>query len=390
MLGMMYVYGIFNMYFHQDDLDWFIMMNQSFYKVILAPLSDHINYIFRILFKIEWDLFHLYFPAYLLVSTLMHALVVVMLYKLAHLTSKRQDLAAIVALIFTINTNWNEVVLWVSGQTISITVLFVLMTLYAIWQKRGAKWWMLLSMFTSALALGMLAATLLMYGIDIKKRNLLPMGKWIILIGIIVLLFYKYVATDGTNIEFSAPWIVDVVGVMGLAVVNTVFGRLFIPFDSLELVRIVMVCGVLLFVLIQKREELVKILADKWSVFLILQILFYYLVVAVGRAQYGVGIMRAERYAYMGLALILLLTARILRKTKIEKWIWVVPTILIIQLIGFERRASIYSARPLELKQLVYEVNKNPEAYNSEDFLPHFVLNDERLTYDDLKKLIRD
>ena len=131
----LYMWGVKYMYFHQDDLDWFMMANQPFWEVMSSPLSDHINYLFRILLKFEWDIFHLYFPGYLFVSTVMHALVVAMIYKVAKATSGRLDLAAMAALIFSINTNWTEVVLWTSGQTISITALFVLLVMHAIWQK---------------------------------------------------------------------------------------------------------------------------------------------------------------------------------------------------------------------------------------------------------------
>ena len=52
--------------------------------------------------------------------------------------------------------------------------------------------------------------------------------------------------------------------------------------------------------------ELQRIWHDTWSRFLILQIVIYNLI-GSGRAQYGIGIMRAERYAYLGLAFLLLI-----------------------------------------------------------------------------------
>jgi len=390
LLGVVFVWGVQNMYFHQDDLDWFIIANRPFWQVIAAPLSDHINYLFRLLLKFEWDYFRLFFPSYLFVSVVMHAVVIWLLYYLARLTSQRDDLAAIVAVIFAVNTNWTEVVLWISGQTISISVIFVLLAMIFVWHKKNIGPWVGVATLTSALALGLLPATLLSFGIDYKSRKLKTLGIWMIMLGILVLLIYKYLATDGTQIEYSLTWAIQVIGVMGLAIVNTVFGRLFLPFDRFEILRIMLVSLVTISIVWKERHKLLEILKDKWSIYLALQIFFYYLIVAVGRAQYGVGIMRAERYAYMGLALILLLSVRILRKTQVGKWVWVVPYLVIVQCIGLLNRAENYIVRPTQLKALVREVQNEPTKYNKDDYLPHFVLNDERLKYGDLMKLLGD
>ena len=384
----LYMWGVKYMYFHQDDLDWFMMANQPFWEVMSSPLSDHINYLFRILLKFEWDIFHLYFPGYLFVSTVMHALVVAMIYKVAKATSGRLDLAAMAALIFTINTNWTEVVLWTSGQTISITALFVLLVMHAIWQKKYRSISVWLSTFTSALALGLLPAIFLVYGVDYKKKKIFKLGYVAILMSIIVFLLYKYVATDGTKIEYSIAWMVKVIEVMGLAIINTVIGRLFIPFDRFETIRIVLVCIAIGISAWKLRKNLKEIFEDKWSLFLMFQIFFYYLVVAAGRAQYGVGIMRAERYAYLGLALLLLLCVRLLRNTKIGKWVWIVPTILMIQIFGLYRRSEDYVKRPQQLKQVIEQVQKDRAVVNPDSYLPYEILNDERLKYVDLIKLI--
>ncbi|MFZ2200013.1 MAG: hypothetical protein WAV40_04450 [Microgenomates group bacterium] len=390
MLGAIYFWGVKNMYFHQDDLDWFMMANRPFWQVIAAPLSDHINYIFRVLLKVEWDNFHLFFPGYLAVSVLLHTGVIALLYQLVKLTTGRRDLAVYSALLFTINTNWTEVVLWSSGQTISISALFVLLALQSVWKAKNRSIWIFLSSFTSALALGMIPATLLTDGIDYKKRKLYRVGFAMILISAIVLLFYKFVATDGTQIEYSLAWGVRVIEVMVLGVVNTVIGRLVIPFDKYETIRIILVSLLLGYGLWRYRDKIFKLLKDKWSVFLLMQLFFYYLIVAIGRSQYGVGIMRAERYSYIGLALVLLLIARIIRNWQTRKWAWIVPCLVILQMIGLYRRAQDYIVRPQLLRGVVQEVQKSRVNVNPESYLPYEILNDERLKYSDLIKLIDD
>lgn len=390
LLLVVYFWGVKNMYFHQDDLDWFMMANRPFWQVIAAPLSDHINYIFRVLLKLEWDNFHLFYPGYLAVSVLLHTSVIMMIYHVVKITSGRRDLAIYSAFLFTLNTNWTEVVLWSSGQTISISALFVLLALYSVWRGRGRSIWIFLSTFTSALSLGMVPATFLVYGLDYKKRKLFKLGLSMILMSTMILGFYKYVATDGTQIEYSFLWMVNVIEVMVLGVAHTVIGRLFIPFDRFEVVRIAIVSLLLVYGVWRYRGEIPKILKDKWSVFLLLQIFFYYLIVAIGRAQYGVGIMRAERYGYLGLALVLLLSSRIIRKWRVGKWAWVVPCLVILQGMGLYLRAQDYVVRPQLLRGVVEEVQKSSGDINPDSYLPYEILNDQRLKYRDLMGLLDD
>ncbi len=373
-----YIYGYQQMFFHQDDLDWFILANQPFWGVMSAPIGDHVNFVWRLLLKAEWELFGLYFPLYLAVSVILHGGVIWCLYKLAKLSSGRSDLAAVAAILFTINTNWTETVLWISGQTITITVLFVLLGMQAIWKKRGETIWLLLASMTSSLAVGLLAGAGVVY-----RRGLIP------LVGVLILFFF--VASDGTAVEFGWEWVMRVVSVAGGMTINAVIGRFFVPFDRFEGVRIVGVGVLLVYGAWRWRGQLREVWQDQWSRFLIVQIVIYNLVVALGRAQYGIGIMRAERYTYLGLALFLLLVVRVLRNWQIGKWIWIVPVLVLMQGVGFYTRARMYVVRPQQMKQLFVEINEQGrENIKLDQYLPHFVLNDERLKYQDLMNLIND
>lgn len=382
LLGVIYVYGYRNMFFHQDDLDWMMLASRSWGQVMAAPIGDHVNYIWRGLLKIEWELFGLQFAPYLAVSVGIHAVVIWLIYLMARELSQRADLAAMTAILFSVNTNWTETVLWMSGQTITITAAFVLLSMYAIAKKRGRLVALGIASWTSALALGLLVATWLTY----------PRKRWGV--GIIVLvvgLIYSWQGTDGTHIEASWAWAGRVGTVMALAMVNTVVGRLVIPFDRFEMGRIGIVSLVMVYGLWRWRGRLGELWRDQWSRFLGLQIIFYYLIVAVGRAQYGVGIMRAERYSYLGLALWLLLLVRMGRKWVVGKWIWVVPVIVMVQGVGLYVRARDYVVRPQQMRTLFAELEKTKrEDIQMDEYLPHFVLNDERLRYRDLVQLMDD
>jgi hypothetical protein len=382
LLAGIYWWGVKNMFFHQDDLDWFLLAQKPFWQVMGSPIGDHVNYVFRLLLKLEWELFQLYFPLYLMVSVVMHAINIWLIYKLGTAISGRRDLSALAALLFTINTNWTEVVLWTSGQTISITAIFVLLAMYNIWKKRGEVVSLLMASSTSALALGLLGST----GVVYKKM------RWqVVLIMAVVGVIYAWKGTDGTAIAYSLDWLIKVGAVWGLMMINSVMGRLIIPFDRFEMIRIVSVIGLATLGLWKWRTSLGQIWRDNWSRFLIIQIALYQLIVAVGRAQYGVGIMRAERYSYLGLALLLLLGVRSLRKVKLGKWVWIVPVIVFMQCMGLYTRARAYVVRPQQMRQLFEEVKiADPKNIDPESYLPHFVLNDERLKYSDLLLLIND
>ena len=391
-----FIFGYKQMYFHQDDIDWFIMANRPFWGVIVAPIADHVNYLWRVLLKAQWNAFGLYFPGYLTVSFLMHAGVIWLIYKLSLLTSGRRDLAGIAAIIYTINTNWTEVVLWISGQTISITVLFVLLAMISIWNKRGEVTSLFLAGMTSALALGLPIAAMLVYGYKSSKKHLLSSIKitkvgWGAILSLLsVIGVYFFLSTDGTKIEFGRQWLFQVIQVWGLAIINTVIGRLIVPFDRFEMFRIIFVLFLMVCGAIKWKRQLYELWKDEWSRFLILQMGFYYLIVAAGRSQYGVGMMRAERYGYLGVALFLLLVIRALRNVKLGRWILLVPVIVLVQCFGLYQRSRAYVQRPQQLKLLIQTIQTDRSRVDPEAFLPDFVFGYERLKYFDLMSLIKD
>lgn len=384
-------YGYKNMFFHQDDLDWFLMMNKPMWQVMAAPLSDHVNYLFRLVFKLEWEAFGLSFPPYLMVSLAMHASVVWLVYVIAKATSGRSNLAAWAALLFSVNTNWNESVLWISGQTILISAVFVLLAMRMILKKRFVLAGIGLACLTSSLALGLPSAVLLTYGVDYRSRRLTKMGWGVLLIMVLVVLVFKWRSTDGTAILMSWRWMIQVVGVAGLGIVHTVLGRLLIPFDRFETIRIVGAMTLIVGVLYKWRTKLSRIWADQWSRFLLWQMTIYYLIVAVGRAQYGIGIMRAERYAYLGLALFLLLLSRVARNWQIGRWVWVGIVIVVLQGAGFYTRARVYVVRPQQMRQMFEQVRQlDPTRCYHDTYLPYFAFQDNHLRYSDLFSLMSE
>lgn len=388
MLVVIYGYGYQKMFFHQDDLDWLILANKSWEGIISAPIGDHINYLWRLLLKAEWELFGLNFPAYLSVSVALHGINVWLLYQVARRIGN-ESWARMAALIMIVNTNWTETVLWMSGQTILITAILILLVNWARISKKWQLTTLALSSITSALALGTIAASGVIDGVNWQRKRLSRVGVGVGVIVGLVALIYLTVASDGTELAVSGNWAVQVMEVMGLAIMNTAVGRALIPFDRLEMVRIVGVGIATIGLGWKYRARLSEWKQDSWVRFLSVQILAYYLIVSLGRAQFGIGIMRAERYAYIGLALILLMVVRIVRIVRVKTWMIVgVLLIVILQSWGLWVRAEKYVERPKQMRILFEQISeKGISAEQMGEYLPHFVLNDERLKYGDIKIL---
>lgn len=388
LLGLIWGWGVTQMYFHQDDLDWLILANRSWAHVFAYPIGDHVNYVWRGLLKTEWELFGTNYPAYLTVSVLLHAATVGLFYRLAKRLG-RVEWAGLLSLLLVVNTNWTETVLWMSGQTITITALLVLLAMNAKWEGKYRLTTMWLSSWTSALAIGLLVSTGLTEGWDRATKKMTKVGWGVVVVGVGLAMIYLLRATDGTTVEYSWPWVGRVGTVAILAELHTVIGRTLIPFDRGEILRIVLVGIGIVWIGWSQRARIGEGLKDPWVKFLSIQLIFYYLIVAVGRAQFGIGIMRAERYAYLGLILTLLILARLWRQVNIKRWmVGVVVVIVLAQTVGLWNRAERYKERPQQLRSLVLQLKETDwQEVEEAAYLPHFVLNDQRLKYRDVRGL---
>lgn len=67
------------------------------------------------------------------------------------------------------------------------------------------------------------------------------------------------------------------------------------------------------------------------------------------------------------------------------------PILIVGQSVGLYSRARVYIQRPQQMRALFEEIQKtDPNNIDQEAYLPHFVLNDERLKYRDLLNLMKD
>lgn len=374
------------MWFHQDDLSWMKLAQLSWSEQFSTPVNEHINYLFRVMFRIEYINFGWNYGYYWVVSVLIHIGVILGIFNLTKILTNDKKLGLLAGLLFSINTNWNEVVMWVSGQTISITVLVVIWTIYWVFERKN--YWkiggaILLSSITSALAAWLPVLLGPFYYKD--KKILYPSILALSFMAGVYLFFSSGVGGEiGHNI-----W--QIVGVLSLGIINTVLGRLWWPFEIGEQYRIAITFILLLMILVKWGRQIFKtIYADKRILFLLVAVIVYYGFVAIGRAQYGIGMMRAERYAYMGLALLLPVIYRVAQELKFKLKLIVGMTLVlfVIQLFGFSERMKLYMIRPSQLKNFhnqILNLDKS-KCYKNEVF-PEFVFGNNNTYYQQYNSL---
>lgn len=362
--------AIAQMWFHQDDLSWMKLAQRPWLSQLTIPVAEHINYVFRFFFKLEYQIFRWNYPGYLAVSVLMHVGVAWLIALITAKITKKRELAMLAGLLFLVNTNWNETVMWVSGQTILISALFTLATVYHLVRKTNIMWWGLLlwlTSMTSALTVWLPVVTVGVFWQDKKIR-------WSALTVILWIAGIYYLRGNGET-GVSINWLEAAV-TGGLMIINTLIGRWWWPWEVGEKVRIgITAIAGGLFVWKWGKGLWEKIRHNRESWFLLLSLVSYYAVVALGRSRYGIGIMRAERYAYLGLALLLPVLMWMIKEFKIKfSYVkWIALGLGLIQIFGFVDRASRYTTRPRQLYELHRKIESldKTKCYQDGDFPTH-------------------
>ena len=373
------------MWFHQDDLTWMRLAQHSWGEQLLIPVNEHINYLFRLMFKLEYELFGWNYGEYFAVSLMLHLITMVLVGKITTIVTNNRTWGRWAAIIFAVNTNWNETVFWISGQTIQISAVLGLFTIWLI--LRQAKWPMILLAMVAASVTSALVVwlPLVTWAVWYRQRALSRVSV-LVLVGIGLI----YGKQGNLSVGESINWVtVAITG--GLMVINTLIGRLWWPWEVGEMGRIGVTTGAIIgwgIVWGKKWAQWVK--KNRQIIYLLVSLAAYYGIVAVGRAQYGIGIMRAERYAYLGLALFLPIAMWTLSQMKV-KLQWVgggAIIILMIQTAGLTDRMGRYVERPRQLKDLSQKIEQldKTKCYR-DDYFPNFVFGNETTTYSEYQSL---
>lgn len=399
-------FGFRKMYFHQDDFSYLISSQvRNIGDLLKEPVGEHLHYVFRLFFNLEWEFFGLNFVPYFLVSIGLHLLNLLVMWLIILRLTHNKFLAWAATIIFSINTNWNETVLWISGQTITLSSLLVFWAYCFVTDIKDSQFklkdWLSLTVFlilpgiTSGLGVWLPLVVLGFYGINYPKRKINWKG-YASLIALSVFLFLYITRSDGVISEVSETILMVKTLFLGfiftiLAIGNTAVGETLVPWDGQMGLRIIVVFSLLL-VSFKRRKEILRIfLFDKSVWFAMVCLLLYYYFVGISRVQYGIGIAKANRYAYMGLIFILILLTQVLNKMKINRGLIALFSIviLLIQIHGFYWRAEPYTQRPTQVRIMVKKLKQASGCYQ-DDYLPSYVSPIKIHKYSELLPLINN
>lgn len=156
-LGFLLFDGIDKMFFHQDDIILLIDAATNFPNSLFATSSEHLTVFFKIFYYLEWRLFHLYYPAYLSVSIILHTLIILTAGKIVFYLTGRKYWCLVCILVLVVNANWFEVLWMSSSQMMLMGVLSSLLCYLLVLQnfKSNLSGLNFLLVFTTAIIPGL-------------------------------------------------------------------------------------------------------------------------------------------------------------------------------------------------------------------------------------------
>lgn len=403
LLSGVFVFGVQNMYFHQDDIIYLVQSASGIKTFLAIPANEHLNYVFRVLIWSEWSLFGLNYPLYLLVSVLIHLANTLLLRSLVRTITHSYWVSNLAAILFVVNTNWNETVLWISGQSFTFSILLSLMAYRLILilnEKKFTKKCEIICLvvlltlpgFTSGVGLWLPISTLLVYGRS-KTQKMTTIGKASALSILGLTLAYIKLLDSGIfkyylN-ELGLRKLSHIVLFPFLSFFNSVVGRLLVPWDNLRSIRVLLVV-ILVAWLFKRREYLIRLLQKIDFKFSLISLSIYYISITWGRVIYGLGAARAERYAYLGLIFFIILFSQLVMMMKLKKHIVSLVVLIIVgmQIMGFVGRSRAYFVRPRMVKQLISNIRElDRSTCYKNALLPDYIDEYTDLMYSDLNGL---
>lgn len=372
------------MFFFQDNIGFLIRLHSTpFLKWIITPEAEHFEPITHALFFLEYSLFGLNFPLYLIVSGILHLANCVLLYSLARDITRNNFLSIIAVSFFAINLTYTEPILWnLQGLLLSTSLIALAFFFWRKYILTEIKYFfiislvlLILSAFSYGLGTGAGAiftlTTIIFAGMK-KKRLFLP-GVIYLIIGVATYVIGPVIARS--IVSDIVPQVTNPIKEILLypafvfaGISRGVVGRFFLPgFEPRHTEILATVISfspffilslVLLF--LWKRFS-----PDKKFLLISLGIFIFYPYVWSGflRSHYGLKQALAERYAYptllfFSLFFVLILQELIKRrfiKNKIFLILFVL-SYLIMQTGVFVRNAYLFEIKPQETKQYFSDI----------------------------------
>ncbi len=309
-VGLMVLYlavsGILKMFFHQDDIDYLIVISKYWPEALWHRANEHVVVMFWLLYRAEWLVFGTNFSGFLFVNIILHLINLFLAGKLVYEETKSRFYGLLTALFLVVNNNWNESVWWSTGQMWLLATLFCLFFLLERKKTGGfiRKIWLTVLLVLPGISwgVGLLWPVIVFVGFGLRKRGngvrVTAVGYLAMVAQLVLALVYRaiFVSIIKPVSPFSLTRVFQSVSFVLVGLSNTVVGRLLFPWEN-KPVRLVVLVAVLLFVIYNRKSISKRIMF--FEGFLLFSVVAFFSTYALGRASFGIGQAMATRYAYL-------------------------------------------------------------------------------------------
>src|SRR3989344_9027615 len=143
-LSLSFFYKSLDVFFTQDD---FILISnfsqnnlwEDFKQVLAYPNVSHWRPLHNLYFLVSGNLFGKFYPAYHLLTIMIHAASAFMIFKVLRLLTKNTNTSLLGAIIYAVHPSHFVSIFWISGSATTIGFLFFISSFY-LYLKNQKKW----------------------------------------------------------------------------------------------------------------------------------------------------------------------------------------------------------------------------------------------------------
>lgn len=394
-LTILFIYGTQKMYFHQDDVDTLVEVVNHWPGALFTTQNEHVVLFHRLFVRLEWELFRIYFPGYLFFSFLFHGLNLFLLGVIAKKVTKSSFAALVAVSLVAINSNWNEVIYWMTGQQQLLWTFFSLVSFlytYTLWQQKKPFapiqyiYVCILSLlpgvnFGAGMAWPAILFILFGWRWKNKKLSITPIGVTVIFSQIVLSVLYLYLVQNKIETHDSVAHWFNLFGIFRFVLVGvgmSMVARALWPFDQIRTMVIMLILftgGVILYL---RTKPWKLLLQDKIVQSGILITLATYTIYALPRWHFGLWQAMAQRYVYMPMFFLVLALVVVLQKIKLLEHkkiiVFLCISFVILQTAGFFWRVEAWLVRPNQTRVLFEKIDAlKPSDCINDDYLPTYI-----------------
>ena len=391
-LVLLYVLGVKEFFFYQDDVISLAMVVSDWPRVLLSPNAEHLNTLTFMLFRAEWFLFGVRYSGYLAVSIGLFAILLGVIYKIVLRETRSGWLATVAAGLLVINRNWGEMLWWVTGQAMLLSTLLSVVSfgwILRLERKRKVEWWergiLLITLILPSLAWGsgLVWPVAVVLGWGWKRiRGKVKVGYLEAYLAVIVVfLMYYFIARGSVGINFEvASWgksPAQIFVFVAVLMVENILARWIWPFKNWAVANsLLLIAGIWLF----WSGWIKRIAWRREVIFCFVVAIVTMFGFALPRWQFGLGQAMAERYSFLPLIFGVMGVALGFSKVKWAKrekvgLLGIVIYVTLVGWIGFWKKAESWSIRPKQTREWFNKIESTQQGEClANEYLPKFIV----------------